>query len=236
MATPTETSRRAQGFGARRFLVRGSDFTSEASLGAIRPRITDYPERVSLTPDFPGPGRRGGSRAAPQILAEGELAGVPQSPWPVARERDATKLTGIAAGLTPAQQALVNSPRGPGFPRTHRVQVAAGVTTVLATVALPGPALMTRLEISSDITAVSPFIDVGFRWSYDDDTTGGFATTGNRFFLAGVGIFDVNLPLQTLVWTPNVLIPANRWFLKIIVRNNQAGTVTVITAFSVEWL
>jgi hypothetical protein len=95
---------------------------------------------------------------------------------------------------------------------------------------------MTRLEISSDITAVSPFIDVGFRWSYDDDTTGGFATTGNRFFLAGVGIFDVNLPLQTLVWTPNVLIPANRWFLKIIVRNNQAGTVTVITAFSVEWL
>lgn len=236
MATPTTTARRAQGFGAQRFLVRGADFTSEESLGVIRPRITEYPERVPLITGFPQAGRRGGSRPRVEALAEGESMPVPPGLYPIERKRDVQGLTGVLAGLSVAQQKALLGPRGPGFPRTHRVQVATTVTTVLSTVPLPGPALLTRLEVSSDITAISPFVDVGFRWATDDDTSGGFATTGNRFFLAGSSVFDINLPLDTLVWTPHVLIPANRWFLKIIVRNNQAATITVITAFSVEWL
>lgn len=236
MATPTETNARGQGFGARRFLVRGADFSSEEKLAGIRPLITDYPERVPLVPGFPVAGRRGGSR--PVVDAEALTAALRSSGslYPGVKERSAGVVQGVAAGLSESQQAALLSPRGPGYARAGRLQLAAGATTVLPTVALPGPALMTRLDLSSDITAVVPFVDVGFRYSTDDNNTGGFATSGNRFFLAGSSEFDINLGLDTMVWTPNILVPFNKWFLKMIARNNQAGTINIVFTVSIEWL
>lgn len=236
MATPTTTARRAQGFGAQRFLVRGADFTSEESLAEIRPRITDYPERVPLITGFPLAGRRGGSRPRPQVLAEGQEPLAPGGLFPEARKRDPNVLQGVTAGLTPAQIANTTNARNLGFPRTHFAEVAAGLTLVVPTVALPGPAIITRLEVQCTITAISPQVQIAFRYSGDNNTTGGFSTTGSRFFLAGSAVFDIIMPLDRMVWTPNVLVPLTTWFLKIIVANNQAATITVVTSYSVEWL
>lgn len=236
MASPTETAARAQGFGARRFLVRGRTVGPESGFAELRGLINEYPERVPLIPGFPLAGRRGGSRARAQVLAEGEGPSEPLGLYPAARERSATALQNVTTGLTADQLANLSSARRIGFPRAPRMAVAAGVTSVTPSVPLPGPAIITRLEITSDIVAIQPFVDVGFRYATDDNTTGGFATSGSRFFLAGSAEFDVNLALDTLVWTPNVLVPHSRWFLKIIIRNNQAGTINVISAVSIDWL
>jgi hypothetical protein len=237
MATPTTTARRAQGFGAERFLVRGADFASEQSLAIIRPAITDYPERVTQNPLFPYPGRRGGSRPRPEDLERSTLPHNPIFPQP--RPRDVPAGTAYG-GILPAPGSALASPvltcLGDGGIHIQRgALILTTVTDAVVTVQFARPFVVRFVSFFCDTTDVLN-ISARFLLATNNNVSAGFTSDGVQLDEGSIGAADFIGVADTQVSYPNkrwTTVPA---FIKLIVRNLTAGTINIQWIVDIEWL
>jgi hypothetical protein len=237
MATPTTTARRAQGFGAPHFLVRGVDFTSEESLAIIRPLITDYPERVTQNPLFPFPGRRGGSRPRDEVLALESLPHDPIFPQPRAREKGADQPLG---GVLPPDDSPGASPvlACLGAGGTHYQDasgIVAGADLSVVTVPLTRPFVIRFVSFFCDTTDVNN-ISARVVVAPNSDLSAGFNSAGFSIDQGSSGTIAFRGVASTQVSYPNLKWTSTPAFIKFLVRNLGATTITIQWIANIEWL
>lgn len=234
MSTPTETPVRAQGFGARRFLVRGSIYAPEPGPSLLRPRYNEYPERYTLNPEFPFPGKRGGSR--PRVDDAARVVSPRDPNFPAARPRvDEVSLGRLPVGTSPEASAVNKCAGEGGTFFTRSASVLTTVTTVLVSDAIQRPFLLRHAQgfAGADLTAGSGII---IKIAVDQNTAGGQATSGTN--IEGLGITSATF---AAVGVALDIYPEVRWtitpaFLKFIFFNLSAGTLFFYTAADIVFL
>jgi hypothetical protein len=237
MATPTTTARRAQGFGAPRFLVRGPDFASEESLGIIRPLITDYPERVTQNPLFPFPGRRGGSRPREEVLARESVPHDPNFPQPRPRDKpvDTNPFGGLPAPGTPSASPIVECVGLGGTHLQSHLSVLTLTVTVQASFSLNLPFVIRYLEVVSD-GGIALSHDVRVKIAQDNNISGGLATTGVPLDSLGFGGAEFHPGTEPQRAYPNIRWTEVPAFIKLIFNNQDVATHFYHVILSLDWL
>jgi len=230
-----ETPERARGFGARRFLVERNGLVSVEAAAQLRLRYNEYPERPALDPAFPVPGRRGPSRVI-DLRAPGAVA--PPAPGPVYpsgvpiddRATPVPTAVGPSTGLSPIVQSIGDG----GFVLSSRINIAAGVTSVVVSERIAFPFLIVAFQgVSGFPFGTVSVTGVRVKVSSDNSTAGGESTSGDDVQL-GVTIagrfFTWTTPMEVY---PNFRVLEYGRFIKIITFNGSAGAADYMNMVSV---
>lgn len=247
MASPTETPARGQGFGARRFLVRGSIYSPEPVPSLLRLRYNEYPERFALEPDFPQAGRRGGSRPRAQELALGDAlvpgaprggpSGAPLYPAPRDREPGSEQRLGgslpeaSAAGASPVLACL-------GQGGTHLQQgtnILAGADLATSDGPFTRPFVVRFVSFFCGTLNV-PLITARVVVASNNDLSQGFLSGGSSIDQGSTSNVDFRGTGDTQVTYPNKKWLSSPAFIKYLVRNLTAVTIEVQFIVDLEWL
>jgi hypothetical protein len=250
----TETKQGARFFGSARFIVRGRLALPENLEQVLRPRINEYPERFPILPAFPAPGERTGSPGRSTVArpegAPGEEGGAPggapsgevipaETVYPSPRNREPSNQLN-AGGTLPA----------PSSPAASAIQMCAGSGGIhmqrangLGTMAVDAqssvqfsrPFIVRFVSFWSD-TLDPANIQGRFLLSGNNDVSGGFNSDGVQLDEGAIGQADFAgiTALQTSF--PNKIWTAVPAFVKLVVRNNTAGTINFQWVANLEWL
>lgn len=244
----------APGYGARRFVVRNGLAIPESVEAQLRGRIDGLPELYSLTPAFPQPGRRSGSRpaaqpggagpggeaAAPGTEAGGGVVGAPPPDiYPGGRPREGGADLNVTGNLPP-----------PGSPGASAVNTCVGEGGLHMQVSRSVPLGTTVVDVSRAINRpfavrfVSDFWDVNdpanistrIKLATDNDTTGGINTTGVSLDTDGFGGAEFGAMGVVQNSYPNLRWSLLPCFIKIIQTNNGAAAHSHQTVINIEFL
>jgi hypothetical protein len=248
-----ETPRRAGNVGTTRFVQRGSILIPEDRRLALRAKINEYPERFPLDPAFPRPGRRGPSPAprrqdAPtqtglpppdgSTRGAGETPPPPPGPYPDPRDRggaDEIPTSGNIPSPTAEGASSANACLGPGGIHIQRHnEVTTLATDSAVSIQFQRPFVIRYVGFWCDTTS----LDVRARLllASNADIAAGFTSPGVQLDEGAIGTSDfggVNALQQSY--------PNKRWtqvpsFIKLIVQNLTAGTITFQWVVNLDWL
>lgn len=250
----SETPERPGFVGSSRFLQRGTVVLPETRLAGIRVAINEYPERYPLEPNFPQPGRRGGSRApartggaaAPGGAApagEGGAGGLvpflPPSVFPRPREREGSEL--VVGGSLPAPggegaTAIRTCAASGGIHLQRATEVGSTVTDAVVSNRIDRPFRVTYVGFFCN-TAVTPhLVQARFVLSSNNDVSAGINSDGVSLDEGVVGTVDfAGAPVLTHSY-PNKIWTAVPAYIKLLVFNGTAGTFFFQWVANLEWL
>jgi hypothetical protein len=247
-------SRRPDGIGNERLIVRGQRFLDLSLARGLRVKYDEYPERYPLDPRFPQPGRRGPSpvKAVQNAPAAGGAGGgevgAGVSPvvapvvdvYPLPRARPGADLS-FDAGGSPLVElgqpgAGVNCcPTPEGIHIQFATAILTGVTDLRSTVALARPFVIKYVEFFSDTTEVSASRGT-LRVDSSGDVSAGAVNQGAQLDEGAIGLADFGLLAGRSYSFPDKHVHAVPRFLKFATVNGSAGTVIVQWIVNIEWL
>jgi hypothetical protein len=234
-----ETITRPGGRGSPRFIVRGQRYLPLDQAALLRALYNEYPERFPLEPEYPAPGRRGGSRPPARQGEEAALVARPAGVYPTARPRDALADISLSGGLplpSSPNASAVNREAGAGGTFFNRFTgVVAGATTVLVSERISQPFVIKHaqgwIDIASQLATA-----ITIRVAQDNDTSGGTATSGTN--IEGLGVSGATFGAMNLVgdiW-PNIRWTQVPCFIKFVWQNAEATTRMFWTSIDIHFL